>query len=245
MTSDGVTYVGHATVLVELAGTRVLTDPVLRDRIAYIMRIAPTPPADTVEDLDAVLISHAHHDHLDVPSLRRIPRDVPVIAPSACAPVLRKSGHELIEVEAGTSVHVGNIEVLAIPADHEGRRLPTHRRLPTVGYVIGSRVSFFGDTDVFDSMGDQAQGLDVAMLPVWGWGPKVGPGHLDPERAARAAALIRPRIAVPIHWGTLARPGVWWRNDPAMPTRRFTELVAEHAPDVAVQVLAPGERLAL
>ena len=111
--------------------------------------------------------------------------------------------------------------------------------------MIGSRVSFFGDTDVFDSMGDLAQGLDVAMLPVWGWGPKVGPGHLDPERAARAAALIRPRIAVPIHWGTLARPGVWWRNDPAMPARRFTELVAEHAPDVAVQVLAPGERLEL
>jgi L-ascorbate metabolism protein UlaG (beta-lactamase superfamily) len=240
-----ITYVGHATVLVELDGTRVLTDPVLRDRIAYILRIAPPPPPETVEDLDAVVISHAHHDHLDMPSLRRIPREVPVIAPPGCAPLVRKSGHELIEVTAGTSVRVGSVEVRAIPADHEGRRLPTDRPLPTVGYVIGSRVSFYGDTDVFDAMGTQADGLDVALLPIWGWGPKVGPGHMDPERAARAAALMRPRIAVPIHWGTLARPGVWWRNDPALPTRRFTELVAQQAPEVAVRVLAPGDRLAL
>jgi L-ascorbate metabolism protein UlaG (beta-lactamase superfamily) len=242
---SGVTYVGHATALVELDGTRVLTDPVLRDRIAYILRISPPPPPETVEDLDAVLISHAHHDHLDVPSLRRIPRDVPVIAPPGCGPLVRKTGHEVIEAAAGASVRVGNLEVLAIPARHEGRRLPTDTRMATVGYVIGGRVSFFGDTDVFDAMGEHANGLDVAMLPVWGWGPKVGPGHMDPERAARAAAIMRPRIAVPIHWGTLMRPGVWWRKDPALPTRRFAELVAEHAPEVSVRVLAPGERLAL
>jgi L-ascorbate metabolism protein UlaG (beta-lactamase superfamily) len=241
----GITYVGHATVLVEIDGTRVLTDPVLRDRIAYILRIAPPPPPETVADLDAVLISHAHHDHLDMPSLRRIPRDVPVIAPPGCAALVRKSGHEVIEAAAGTSVRVGDVDIRAIPAEHEGRRLPTDSRMATVGYVIGSRVSFYGDTDVFETMGEHADGLDVALLPIWGWGPKVGPGHMDPERAARAVALMKPRIAVPIHWGTLARPGVWWRNDPALPTRRFAELVAEHAPEVTVRVLAPGERLAL
>ena len=246
MSSDGVTYVGHATALVELDGTRVLTDPVLRDRIAYILRIAPPPPPDTLENLDAVLISHAHHDHLDVPSLRRIPLDVPIIAPPGAAPLLRRrSGHEVIEATAGTCVRVGNVDILAIPAKHEGRRLPTDPRLPTIGFVIGSRVGFYGDTDVFDGMRDLEGTLDVSLLPVWGWGPRVGPGHMNPARAARAAALIRPRIAVPIHWGTLMRPGVWWRHDTALPTRQFAELVAQRAPEVTVHVLSPGERLAL
>ena len=242
---DGVTYVGHSTVLVELNGTRVLTDPVLRDRIAHIWRIAPSPPADTVEGLDAVLISHAHHDHLDMPSLRRVPPEVPVIAPPGCAARVRRTGHEVIEVVPGTRVTVGGTDVLAIPAEHEGRRLPTDSRLETVGFVIGSRVAFFGDTDLFDGMADLAGDLDVALLPIWGWGPRVGPGHLNPERAARAAALLRPRVAVPIHWGTLARPLVWWRAEPAMPAHQFAEKVAEHAPGVAVHVLAPGERLDL
>ncbi len=241
-----ITYVGHATVLVELDGTRVLTDPVLRDRIAFILRIGPMPAPDTLENLDAVLISHAHHDHLDVPSLRQIPRDVPIIAPPGAAPLLRRrSGHEVIEAAAGTSVRVGNVDVVAIPAKHEGRRLPTDPRLPTVGFVIGSRVSFYGDTDVFDAMRDLEGTLDVSMLPVWGWGPRVGRGHMNPARAARAAALIQPRIVVPIHWGTLMRPGVWWRHDTALPTRQFAELVAQQAPDVTVHVLSPGERLAL
>jgi L-ascorbate metabolism protein UlaG (beta-lactamase superfamily) len=243
---NGVTYVGHATALIELDGTRVLTDPMLRDRIAYILRIAPVPPPETVENLDAVLVSHAHHDHLDVPSLRKIPLDVPIIAPPGAAPLLRRrSGHEVIEAEAGTTVRVGNLDVLAIPARHEGRRKPTDRRLPTIGFVVGSRVSFYGDTDVFSEMADLAGTIDVALLPVWGWGPRVGPGHMNPSRAARAAALIRPRIAVPIHWGTLMRPGVWWRHDTALPTRQFSELVEQQASEVTVQVLAPGERLEL
>jgi L-ascorbate metabolism protein UlaG (beta-lactamase superfamily) len=85
----------------------------------------------------------------------------------------------------------------------------------------------------------------VALLPVWGWGPRVGPGHLDPDRAAQAAALLRPRVAVPVHWGTLASPGVWWRGDPAEPARRFAARVAELAPGTLVRVLAPGGRLEL
>ena len=75
---------------------------------------------------------------------------------------------------------------------------------------------------------------------MWGWGPDVGPGHLDPEGAAKAAALLAPRIAIPIHWGTLASPRVWWRDDPGRPAREFERLVAVHAPGVAVRILAPG-----
>ena len=246
MANGSVTYMGHSTTLIEVEGARLLTDPVLTERIGYIRRIAPVPPPPP--HVDAVLISHAHHDHLDLRSLRRLPSDVPVIAPPGSAQVVRRwSRRDVVEVTAGDRGPVGAVQVLATPAAHDGRRLPVGRREPAVGYVVEGavRVAFFGDTDLFDAMAELAGHLDVAMLPIWGWGPRVGPGHLDPERAARAAALLAPRIAVPIHWGTLAGLRVWWRADPAMPARSFVELAAVHAPAVRVQILAPGERLAL
>jgi L-ascorbate metabolism protein UlaG (beta-lactamase superfamily) len=243
---DGITYVGHSTTLIEVDGARLLTDPVLTERIGHIRRIAPVP--DRRPDSDAVLISHAHHDHLDARSLKRLPRDVRVVAPAAAARIVRRvTGHDVVEVVAGDRVPVGAVEVEVTPALHDGRRVPIGRPLPAVGFLVhgSSRVLFFGDTDVFDGMSELARDLDVALLPIWGWGARTGPGHMDPERAAQAAALLAPRIAVPIHWGTLAGPRVWWRADPEMPARRFAEQVAAHAPAVAPRILAPGERLAL
>ena len=246
MPGNGITFVGHSTALIEIDGVRLLTDPVLARRIVYVQRIVPPPPRCPAAD--AVLISHALHDDLELRSLRRIPRGVPVIAPPGSAQVVRRwTAHDVIEIAAGTSVRVGAVEVVATPAAHEGRRLPVGPSRPAIGFLVRgtSRVVFFGDTDVFDGMGGLAGDLDVALLPVWGWGPRVGPGHMDPERAARAAALIAPRLAVPIHWGTFAPPRVWWRADPRMPARRFAELVGVHAPAVTARVLAPGERLEL
>ena len=161
------------------------------------------------------------------------PAEVPVIAPAGSAEIVRRwTRHEVVEVAAGASVRVGAVDVVVTPAAHDGRRLPIGRPQPAVGFLVRgtSRVLFFGDTDVFAGMADLAGDLDVALLPVWGWGPRVGPGHMDPERAAHAAALLAPRVAVPIHWGTLAGPRVWWRADPELPTRRFAEPLAAHAP---------------
>jgi L-ascorbate metabolism protein UlaG (beta-lactamase superfamily) len=88
-------------------------------------------------------------------------------------------------------------------------------------------------------------GLDVALVPVAGWGPRIPPGHLDPERAAAALALLRPRVAVPIHWGTLAP--MWWRPRTAQALRAAPETFRRHAaraaPSVDVQILAPGQTL--
>jgi L-ascorbate metabolism protein UlaG (beta-lactamase superfamily) len=239
-----ITYVGHATVQIESGGTRLLTDPVLRDRVAHLRRIVPPPALNDLQRPDAVLISHAHFDHLDVPSLRLL-GDCPAIAPRGCGRLLRRAGlSDVTEAVPGESLRIGQTEVTAVLAAHDGRRSPFSRARDTLSYVIGGRerAFFAGDTDLFDGMADLAGGLDVALLPIWGWGPRVGRGHMDPERAARAAALLDPRVAIPIHWGTLASPRAPWRSDPERPARVFVERVAAHAPRIDVRVLHPGAR---
>jgi L-ascorbate metabolism protein UlaG (beta-lactamase superfamily) len=245
-----ITYVGHSTVLLELSGTRLLTDPVLGPRLLFhINRVAEPPSGDVADEIDAVLISHLHHDHLDFRSLRRVGRAVRVIAPARSAGTLRRRGfRNVTELAVGGSSRVGDVEVIATPLAHDGRRYKLGPTVDALGFDLraaGRRVFFAGDTGLFEGFRELAGELDVALLPIWGWGPRVGPGHMDPERAARAAGLLAPRLAVPIHWGTLAGPRVWWRRDPELPARRFAELVAAHAPAVAARVLAPGERLDL
>ena len=234
-----ITYVGHATMLIELDGAVMLTDPLLRARIGHVRRIAP--PVATLPRLDAILISHAHRDHLDLPSLRRLPEQVRVYAPPAAAAVVRRAGRSVQALLPGDRVRVGEVEVLAVPARHDGRRVPVGSDRGAIGFVVSGSASvyFAGDTDLFAGMRELA-GMDTALLPVWGWGPKLGPGHMDPERAARAAALLAPRTAIPIHWGTYASPGAWWREDPELPARDFAHLAATHAPEVAVRILSPG-----
>ena len=132
-------------------------------------------------------------------------------------------------------------------AIHDGRRHKIGPKVDAVGYLVGAAdrsVYFAGDTDLFDGMGDLPSALDVALLPVTGWGPRLPPGHLDADRAARAAALLRPRLAVPIHWGTYASPRLP-TSDLERPAREFARLARAAAPGVDVRILAPGEALRL
>jgi len=236
-----ITYVGHATVVIELDGTRLITDPVLRGRIAHLRRHAPVAEAG-LEGLDAVLISHRHMDHLDRRSLRRL-GEVPVIAPSGSARYLRR--FTVTEMGEGDHTRVGALRVAAVHAEHEGRRYPPlGAASPALGYRIDGSASvyFAGDTELFDGMDEIGRaGLDLALLPVSGWGPRLGPGHLDPTAAARALALLQPRVAVPIHWGTLSSPAlVGGRGADAGAAHSFAELAAAEAPAVKVVVVPPG-----
>jgi L-ascorbate metabolism protein UlaG (beta-lactamase superfamily) len=247
---DRVTYVGHATVLAELDGARLLTDPVLRARVGPLRRHGASPTPEASEGLDAVLISHLHHDHADLPSLRRIARDVPVLAAPGSGRLLERQGFAAVsELAPGDSSRVGEVTVTAVEAVHPaGGRL--ERRSEAVGFLLSGRrrrIYFAGDTDLFDGMEELRPGLDLALLPIWGWGPSLGPGHLDPQRAARAAALLAPRIAVPIHWGTLYPLGLArLRPGPLRsPPREFATWMRALAPQVEARVLAPGAATSL
>ncbi|MGZ6589529.1 MAG: MBL fold metallo-hydrolase [Solirubrobacteraceae bacterium] len=245
---DQLTYVGHATVLIELDGVRILTDPVLRKRIAHIRRRGPAPAVEELLPLDAILISHAHADHLDVPSLRRVAGAEQVIAPLGCATTIRRAGTDrVVEVTVGGTCAVGRVGVEAVPAEHDGRRYPLGPRIPSLGFLLDgpTRIYFAGDTDLFEGMARLAGRVDVALLPVAGWGPRLPPGHLDPESAARAVALIGPSVAVPIHWGTMRSVGARADPDPRRPALAFAAAVEEHAPETAVRILMPGETMRL
>jgi len=241
-----IAWLGHATALVELDGLRVLTDPLLRGRVAHLRRHAPT--AEVPERLDAVLLSHLHRDHADGPSLRLIPPAVPVLVPAGAGAVVRGLGvREVIELRAGDRVPLAGGTVEAVHAEHDGRRSPLHAPIAALGFVIegGARVYFAGDTDLFEGMGGLGP-LDAALVPVWGWGPSLGPGHLDPDGAARAVARLRPRLAIPIHWGTYL-PFGYAPGHPLLrlPGARFAARVAELSPEVRVALLAPGESVEL
>jgi L-ascorbate metabolism protein UlaG (beta-lactamase superfamily) len=242
-------WLGHATVLVDLDGVKLLTDPVLRPRVMHLRR-AWAADAAALRGLDAALVSHVHFDHLDLPSLERLGRSLPLVVPRGAGGLLRKRRFEhVIEVDAGEEIRIGSITVTATEARHDADRGPLGTTAPSLGFVIrGSRsVYFAGDTDLFPGMESISADLDVALLPIAGWGHKVGPGHLDPRRAAEALSLLRPRICVPVHWGTYS-PLSWTaakRTATALPPDEFRRAAAELAPDVRVEVLGRNGVLAL
>lgn len=239
-----ITWLGHATVLLEVAGVRLLTDPVLRGRVGHLRRQVPLP--GSVDPVDGVLVSHVHHDHLDRPSLRPLARtEAAVVVPRGAAPLLRGLPFGSVhEVAAGEQVDVGGVQVQAVPAWHPTSRWPHGARLDALGFLV-ERVWFAGDTDFNPGMEELRGKVDVALLPIWGWGPSLGPGHLDPASAARVVALVEPSVVVPIHWGTFLPIGTRWRHGAVLsaPAQAFAAQVARAAPSVRVATLAPGEAL--
>ena len=210
--------------------------------IGPVRRVVAEP--GPVSPVDAVLVSHVHYDHLDFASLRRIRAERFVVPPGAGRLLARRGLGNVLELGRGEALSVGPVDVVATDAEHSARRGLVGAEIPALGYLISGsvRVYFPGDTDLFAGMRDLQPGLDVALVPVAGWGPRLGPGHLDPAGAAEALGLLRPRVAIPIHWGTYRRVGL--NRDPAVlrePAESFARLAAETAPEVEIRILEPGE----
>jgi L-ascorbate metabolism protein UlaG (beta-lactamase superfamily) len=182
--------------------------------------------------------------------LKRLPAKTPLVVPRGAGRLVARAGaSEVVEVGPGESVSIAGLEVTATRAVHDGHRDPWGRQVQPVGYLLeggGRRVYFAGDTDLFDEM-ESLRPLDLALVPVWGWGPTLGEGHLDPVRAADSLRLLRPRIAVPIHWGTLYPLGLgMYRSDRlTQPPHEFARAAAETAPEVEIRILQPGDTTSL
>jgi L-ascorbate metabolism protein UlaG (beta-lactamase superfamily) len=251
-----VTWWGHATTTVVDRGVRVLTDPLLTPGLAHLRRRRGPQPGSEAARADVVLISHLHADHLHLTSLAMVDPAAPVVVPAgapALVPGLRRLRRELIELAPGNECSVGGLRITAVLAEHDGRRWPWSRgRVLSLGYVLDGAVRtwFGGDTDLHDHLAEAVDPVDVALVPVGGWGPTLGPGHLDPERAAEAVAAVGARAAVPIHFGTLwpvgldrVRPDRFLRPgaDFAAAVRRSggTTVVTELVPGGSVAVPAP------
>lgn len=249
------TWWGHSTASVGIGGARVVTDPLLGDRLLHLKRYAasPGPEADVA---DLILISHLHRDHCDVRSLVRFRPEVPIVAPRGAHRVLRGLvrglGRELIEVAPGDDVEVAGVQVQVLAATHDGRRHPLTRSLPpALGFRFGNSAAtcwYPGDTEHRADMAEVAE-VDLALVPVGGWGPTLATGHLDPEQAADAVRSVGARWAIPVHWGTFWPAGLA-RVMPANhrrlfvePARRFADALRDT--DIDVQVLRPGESVRL
>lgn len=240
------TWLGHATAVADFGRARVLFDPLLRSR------------ARRAGKVDAVLITHAHVDHLNRWSLKAIDRDTHLVVPRGARGVVADLGFaKLTEVGAGDQLEVNGLEVTVVPTRHDFGRWRKGDAPEALGYVVsrdGATLHHAGDVDfsdhaVFDDIG-RRHAIDAALLPIGGMLPvwyyrwrrrALDRGvHIDPDCALDIFERLGAKALVPVHWGTLnLRLGL-----ASMPRRRLEQVAATRGVD-RVRVLAHGERLEL
>ncbi len=218
--SDGgitVSWIGHSTFLINLEGTTILTDPVFSDKIGVSLLGLKTiglqrfvPPALTITDLpplDLILVSHAHMDHYDIPSLRKLPRRIPTLLARDTTEFMEDLGYtQLQELDWGQTAEVKGVRIEAVPVKHWGRRYPWDRDRGYNGLLLtkGKRSLLFGgDTAYTERLPAATNGhrLDAAILPIGGYDPYIA-NHASPEQAWDLFHEMRARHLIPMHWRT-------------------------------------------
>ena len=252
-----VVYVGHATVLLEIAGLRIMTDPNFDPKLGRILRRV-SPPGIALQDLpvlDAILLTHAHADHLSFASLDAIPSTTPLYAPSSVARWLNRLGYrQAIPLEPGQTASIGSITVHAASAQHNGNRYGVDKwRSATSMYLMDDGVTscfFAGDTAltpsthemVRDKLVERGRRLDVALLPIghapW-WKPGFRRGHLTSTDALELFQRLGARYFIPYHWGTFHHV----TSGPYDAIDRLRAQLGSHPRGSDVRIIEPGEAL--
>lgn len=254
-----ITYIGHATLLVEVAGARILTDPNFDPALGrFLSRVsAPGIALDALPKLDAILVTHAHADHLSFASLNALPRDIPLLAPPPIAEWLRKLGYaHAAPIAPGGSERIGEVTVYAEGARHVGARYGVDRwRSAANMYLIDAGKTstlFAGDTALTrdthriseQRIAGAGRRLDVALLPIghapW-WKPGFRRGHLTSADALTLFERLEARYLIPYHWGTFNHV----TSTAFDAVTRLRRLVTSHARGSDVRIIEPGETFEL
>lgn len=262
-----VVFIGHATLLIELGDVRILTDPNFDFWLDGAPRIGGmlsrvSPPGIALADLppiDAILLSHAHVDHLSFRTLARLARGTPIIAPPAIARWLRRRGHaDAVPLAPGESATLGTsrvpVTITAASARHFGCRyfvdwwraavnmylLAASER--TCLFVGDSGPSSAGETAIAELLRVRGRPLDVALLPIshapW-WEPGFHRAHLTPLDALRVSERLRARFLVPHHWGAFN----FIDSGAFDAVARLRRALASRRTSVDVRIIEPGESL--
>ncbi len=216
-----VTWIGHATLLVQMQGVSFLTDPIWSQTPSPLPPVGPSrwvDPGMALEDLpsiDFVLISHNHYDHLDLPTLRKLAArnsETTFYVPLGNADLLTKNGIDRVqELDWGQGVFHKEIQIFCLPTQHWSKRnlADTHKALWASWAVIGSerRFYFAGDTGYFagfKQIGDKLGPFDLAAVPIGAYEPRamMAETHMNPEEAVQAAVDVQADTALAIHFGT-------------------------------------------
>ncbi|RJP23892.1 MAG: MBL fold metallo-hydrolase [Candidatus Abyssobacteria bacterium SURF_5] len=243
-----ITFLGHSSALISIADKNIITDPNLSRRISLFIRRRSALPftAAALPRIDLALVSHGHYDHLDVPTLKKLGKDVPVVAPPGLERVLKRASRQVITLAPWEQIKLQQVNITAVPAKHFGGRPPLYFCTGYQGYIIeGSAVIYFaGDTGLFDGISDIANRwkIDAALLPVGAYEPPpFRENHMAPEDAVEAAHILRARALIPIHWGAFKLSLEPFTE----PIPRLLQAAERAGMKETIRVLEPGESLTI
>lgn len=244
------TFLGHASTLITMGGMNILADPNFSRHIFFLLRRRSKVPMEIrdLPRLDLILFSHGHYDHLDMPTLRKLPRDTPVIAPPGLGTVLKCARrNRVITLRRWERYRAENVIVTAVPVKHFSGRPPLFPAAQYQGYVIdGGAVTVFfaGDTGLFDGMaeiGDKWD-IDIALLPIGAYDPpSFRRHHMSPEDAIEAGRMLRAKAIVPIHWDAFKLSLEPFDE----PIPRLRQAAEQAGSSDRIRILEPGQSVAV